>query len=37
MQENTGLSFQVENRDAYKPGLLIREEGQWKLYTAKNI
>lgn len=35
MQENTGLSFRVGNRNAYKPGLLIREEGQWRLYTAK--
>ncbi|HCT93107.1 MAG TPA: TIGR03986 family CRISPR-associated RAMP protein [Lachnospiraceae bacterium] len=35
MQENTGLSFRVENNNAYEPGLLIRENNQWQLYTAE--
>lgn len=34
LRENTGLSKRVENRNAYKPGILIWKNGRWYLYQA---
>ncbi len=35
LRDNTGLSKRIESRGAYKPGILKRENGEWKLYHAK--
>ena len=37
MKEDTHLSLRVNSRNAYKPGLLIKdkENSEWKLYDAK--
>lgn len=35
LRENTGLSKRVENRDAYKPGILRWEDNRWRLYQAE--
>ena len=35
LRENTGLSKRTENENAYQPGILKWENGQWNLYQAK--
>lgn len=35
VKESMGMTARIDNKSAYAPGLLIREQDEWKLYKAK--